>query len=177
MRRILLLASLLFVFQFYLWAYDFEVGGIYYNISGSEVSVTYEKIFSPSYLGSITIPETVSYNSVTYSVTSIGEYSFYNCAELTEVTIGDNISSVGTSAFEGCTELTKITIPRNVTTIKSSAFSDCTGLTNLIIEEGEKALTLSGRSTSTKPFTNCPFESLYLGRNLSYNSSYSHSIA
>ena len=61
-------------------AYDFEVGGIYYNINGNEATVTYKGNSYGSYdeyTGSVNIPSSVTYNGSTYSVTSIGEYAFF----------------------------------------------------------------------------------------------------
>ncbi len=68
-------------------AYDFEVDGIYYNItsmSNLEVGVTYKELTSvygnnyrnTSYFGSVSIPQTVNYNNKTFTVTSI-EYSAF----------------------------------------------------------------------------------------------------
>lgn len=62
------------------------------------------------------------------SVTSIGEKAFYNCAELTNVTIPNGVTSIGSGAFSGCISITDIIIPDSVTDIGSSAFSSCTGL-------------------------------------------------
>ena len=63
-----------------LWAEDFSVNGIYYNILTdkiNEVAVTYRGSsygsYSNEYSGSITIPASVTYNGTTYSVTSIGK--------------------------------------------------------------------------------------------------------
>ena len=67
------------------------------------------------------------------TVTSIGQYAFYNCTELTEITIPNCITSIGSSAFSYCTELTEITIPNSVTNIGSDAFYYCTGLTEISI--------------------------------------------
>ena len=51
-----------------------EINGIYYNLI-YETKVA-EVTSNPSkYTGDITIPESVEYNSITYSVTSIGEYN------------------------------------------------------------------------------------------------------
>ena len=68
-------------------AHDFEVGGIYYDITSSAdltVEVTYRGSSSGSYdneySGAVTIPSTVTYNSKTYSVTSIGNYAFSGCS-------------------------------------------------------------------------------------------------
>ena len=116
-----------------LWAYDFEVNGIYYSISehnAKEVSVTYKSWNNPTYSGSVLIPSTVTYNKTTYSVTSIGEYAFYNCSSLTSVSIPNSVTSIGWSAFDGCSSLASITIPNSVTSIGWGAFSGCSGLTS-----------------------------------------------
>jgi hypothetical protein len=65
------------------------------------------------------------------SVTSIGNYTFYNCTGLTTITIPDSVTSIGDGAFWGCTGLTTITIPDSVTSIGDGAFSGCTGLTSI----------------------------------------------
>ena len=67
------------------------------------------------------------------SVTSIGDYAFYNCSGLTSVTIGNSVTSIGSSAFSGCSGLTSVTIPNSVTSIGNGAFRDCSGLTSVTI--------------------------------------------
>lgn len=112
-------------------AYDFEVDGIYYNkINGSDATVTSGDY---GYAGDITIPETVTYNGMTYSVTGIGYKAFYNCSSLTSVTIGNSVTSIGDNAFSKCTGLTNVIIPNSVTKIYSEAFSNCSGLTSITI--------------------------------------------
>ena len=66
-------------------------------------------------------------------VVKIGEYAFYDCSDLTSVSIGDGVTSIGESAFYNSSGLTSITIPNNVTSIGSSAFSGCKGLTSITI--------------------------------------------
>ena len=68
-------------------AHDFEVDGIYYNIM-SEKDMAVEVTFSgdsydavlDKYSGSVTIPETVTYNDNIYSVISIGPFAFAGCS-------------------------------------------------------------------------------------------------
>ena len=70
------------------------------------------------------------------SVTSIGEWAFYNCPPLTSVTIPDGVMSIGNAAFSGCSGLTEITIPNGVMSIGHSAFRYCSGLTSVTIGNG-----------------------------------------
>lgn len=82
-------------------AYDFEVDGIYYNINGNKVTVT----SGSGYSGDITIPEAVTYDGTTYTVTSIGYMAFYNCSGLTSVTIPKSVETIYSNAFVGCNSL------------------------------------------------------------------------
>lgn len=75
----------------------------------------------------ITIPD---------GITTIKDYTFYNCSNLLFVTIPESVTSIGESAFHGCSSLTKITIPGNVATIGDSAFYECSGLKELNILNG-----------------------------------------
>ena len=82
------------------------------------------------------------------SVTSIGDYAFYNCASLTNITIPDSVTSIGSSAFEGCTGLTSAYIGNGVTSIDDYAFRDCSSLTSITIPN---SVTSIGRTV----FYNC----------------------
>ena len=113
-------------------------------------------------LTSITIPN---------SVTSIGEEAFYYCSGLTSITIPNSVTSIGEEAFYYCSGLTSITIPNSVTSIGDYAFNGCTSLKDLRIEDGKSTLSLgySSYSAGEGLFYDSPLETLYLGRNLSYD--------
>jgi len=115
-----------------------KIGDLYYNLDATNqtAEVTYQlKRDVNNYKGLTTanIPAFVTYNSVSYSVTSIGDYAFYNCRGLTSVTIPNSVTSIGNSAFEGCSSLTSIEIPNSVTSIGNDAFYGCSGLTSVTI--------------------------------------------
>ena len=87
--------------------------------------------------GALVIPETIPIGGVNFIVTSIGDYAFAYCTELTSVTM-PNVSSIGNQAFLLCTRLTSVTMP-NVASIEEGAFEECTSLTEIIVDsENEK---------------------------------------
>lgn len=69
------------------------------------------------------------------SVTSIGDFAFYNCGSLTRIDIPDSVVNIGMAAFSDCTSLKNITIPDGVTAIQDNTFNSCESLTNVIIPD------------------------------------------
>lgn len=114
-----------------LYAYDAVIDGIYYNFSGTNATVTFKEqknsypYYYSDYSENIVIPESVTYQGTTYSVTSIGNNAFYHCSGLTSVTIPNSVTYIGRSAFESCKDLTSVTIPNSVTSIDRGAFWQC----------------------------------------------------
>ena len=100
-----------------LFAYDAQIDGIYYNLNSENktAEVTHDGAYSNSngagYTQSeVVIPEKVTYNSVEYSVTSIGIYAFYKCSSLISVTIPNSVTSIRSYAFSNCTSLDSIVV-------------------------------------------------------------------
>ena len=114
-----------------IYASDTQVDGIWYDFDSSTetASVTNGRYY---YSGSVIIPEMVTYNGTTYSVTSIGVSAFRNCSSLTSVTIPNSVTSIGSGAFSSCSGLPSVTIPNSVTSIGDNAFSGCSGLTSVV---------------------------------------------
>ncbi len=81
-------------------------------------------------------------------VTSIGNYTFYQCRCITSLTIPATVSSIGSSAFEDCTGLTTLDINEGLQSIGGSAFEGCVGLTSLSIPS-------TVNSISINAFRNC----------------------
>lgn len=70
------------------------------------------------------------------SVTSIGEYAFNYCDNLTQITIPNSVTSIGWATFEGCRHLTSLKISKYVTLINGQITASCTSLSEIIVEEG-----------------------------------------
>ena len=68
--------------------------------------------------------------------TSIENYAFHYCTNLTNITIPNSVTSIGDDAFYICTNLINITIPNSVTSIGYRAFYLCKSLTNITIPDG-----------------------------------------
>ena len=115
--RILLVAVIAALSSNVVYAYDFEVDGIYYNLDSTNKTamVTYREKYAASYRGTIVIPEAISSNGTHYSVTSIGDNAFSDCSGLTLVIIPNSVTSIGKSAFSNCKELLSVTIPNSFT--------------------------------------------------------------
>ncbi len=117
--------------------YSFKKNGIYYKITGDgKVSVTYKDGNYNTYSGRVSIPRTVAYGGVNYTVTAIDNVAFFNCPNLTDVVIPETVTAIGNTTFKGCTSLTSITIPNSVTRMGLYAFENCTALNNVVIGSG-----------------------------------------
>ena len=109
---------------------EVQIGYLYYNLYATNQTAE----VTTSYIsGNITIPASVDYYSLPYSVTRIGKSAFKRCTGLTSVTIPNSVTSIGYLAFSDCSGLTSVTIPNSVTSIEGSTFSGCSGLTSVTI--------------------------------------------
>ena len=123
-----------------LWAYDFQSGDLYYNITSSSEALTVKVASSIRNITTATIPETVTNKGTTYSVTSIGIYAFQSRPSLTSITIPNSVTSIEKQAFEYCTKLTSVTIGNSVTNIGENAFYECSSLTSITIPASVKSI-------------------------------------
>jgi len=118
-------------------ASQFQVGGIYYKlISGSDVEVTNKSYndgasaaqAGDSYSGAVTVPASVTYDGITYTVTRVGARAFFGNTALTSVALPDGLQAIYSQAFHGCSALTTLNIPASVTGILAQAFFGCSKL-------------------------------------------------
>ena len=67
------------------------------------------------------------------SVTSIGDLAFAFCSSLKSIELGENVSYVGDSCFEACIALEGIYVPASVTYLGERAFAHCSALEDAVI--------------------------------------------
>lgn len=185
MKPKILISLIFFGISLNAFAYDFSAVApsgqtLYYTISGNNVTVaSYPHVFGSSWIyGDLTIPESVTNNGITYTVTAIGSRAFEDQRGLTSVTFPNTITSIdgmafadcagltavifpdtntsisiGSQAFFGCNSLTSVTFPSSITTIGNHSFYGCNNLSyiafsNNLISIGNAAFANCGGLTS-----------------------------
>lgn len=172
-KRILFLLLMAIVSVSESWALNFSVTVAsgqtlkFKTTTGNDVEVS-----APGFIsGTLVIPSTVTYDDVTYNVTSIG-YSAFSNSFLTSVTIPNSVTSIGNYAFENCSSLNSITIPNSVTTIGNNAFDDCSSLNSITIPNSVTTIGYSAfRGCSGLTSINLPDAVVSIGHSIFYGCS------
>lgn len=110
----------------------FTVGDLIFAVNEDNVSVTLcGHVDGHSATGALNIPETVTFNGHTFTVTRIGYMAFYGCHGLTgNLVIPNSVTYIGEDAFSDCDGFTgSLTIPNSVTALGSYPFWGCSGFT------------------------------------------------
>ncbi|MDE5643365.1 MAG: leucine-rich repeat domain-containing protein, partial [Muribaculaceae bacterium] len=103
-RRWLAVLSLVFGVALGAYAESVEIDGLYYelNTSARTATLTYQNTTTSNYASlpaSVTVPETVSYNGVSFSVTTIADKAFANCKALESISIPATVTTLGTTKW------------------------------------------------------------------------------
>ena len=134
------------------FAQSFTVGKLNYSVNSDGVSVTVTGPVHGQATGELLIPETVTYNESTYSVTAIGSWAFYNCTGFTgNLVIPNSMTTIGDYAFRNCTNFSSVEY--NATDCADveahSPFLDCSGTLTI----GENVERIPAQMFSNATFT------------------------
>ena len=69
------------------------------------------------------------------NITSIGDYTFYNCCSLSSIVIPESVTSIGNYAFYKCYSLSSVVIPKSFTSTGNYTFYNCYSLSSIVIPE------------------------------------------
>ena len=83
--------------------------------------------------GDIVLSNNVYYNGMTYTISEIGDYAFYQCEGLTgSLIIPNSITTIGKCSFLGCNGFTgSLTIPFSVESIGRQSFCMCSNFNEI----------------------------------------------
>jgi hypothetical protein len=99
MKKLLLLTTALLI-SLASMAYDVEIDGIYYYLYNNDKTAEVAN-GTDKYSGEVVIPSSITQGSIEYEVTSIGNYAFNQCTELTSVVIPETVKYIGPRSLEG----------------------------------------------------------------------------
>ena len=88
--------------------------------------------------------------SIGAGVTEIPDKAFLNCLKVSSLTIGENVQKIGYQAFEASKGLTELVIPDSVKTIGGSAFANCDSITKLTIGSSVESIGTNAFSSLIK---------------------------
>ena len=125
------------------WSQDFSAvcstgQTLYYTITSSTAPYTVtvdapENGYGSDMTGTLSIPASVSYQGVDYTVTAIGNSAFYRCRSLNEVTFPNTVKTIGEYSFYQCSSVSSITLPNTMDSIYGHAFYKCSSLSELTL--------------------------------------------
>ncbi len=108
-----------------------KIGDLVYWLGETEASVAfYEGTDS-----TVEIPESITYEGSTYTITAIESGVFEDNSTLTAITIPNTVTNIGNNAFNGCTALQNLTL-HNVSSLGEFAFFQCNNLQSVVISNG-----------------------------------------
>ena len=121
-KLLILIAVLLGSLSIY--AYDFEVDGIRYDITSfTDLTVTASSL-SETFEGALNIPSFVEFNGKKLCINKIGESFAANNSRISSVVVGDSVTSIESRAFFNCPEISSV-ILKGVKVIGSESFKQC----------------------------------------------------
>lgn len=126
----LLVALGLMLSYFPVKGYTF-IDGLYYELSSTDRTAEVVKDLEDSYSfisPDLSIPETISYDNKTYTVTAIGFRAFENVSSLSSIKLPPSITTIKEYAFSKCTNLTEIILNEGLLNIQDAAFANCSNL-------------------------------------------------
>lgn len=72
---------------------------------------------------------------IPYGTTKIRQYAFYNCTELTDVSIPNTVTRIENNAFDYCNKLKDVQLPNTITYLGQRAFASTSAFRKIIVPD------------------------------------------
>lgn len=134
-NNIIMLAMLALFSSNKAFAYDFEENGFHFNILSigdltCEVTRTQKE-------GNVVIPSEAHYQGRTLKVIRIGDNAFYECSNITSLSIEEGVEEIGVQSFANCGGITRIVVPNSLKIVGAGAFANCNNIERIEIKSLE----------------------------------------
>lgn len=122
-----------------------EIDGVYYHLNEATQKARVIKHYQTNeeynsvYKGYITIPAAVEHQGITFRVTDIAAYAFYD-STIDGINLPEGLETIGNNAFMYCENLRTLEIPDTVTTVGEAAFAGCENLRYVKLSENQRLM-------------------------------------
>ena len=122
-----------------------KIDGVYYHLNEATQKARVIKHYQTNeeynsvYKGYITIPAAVEHQGITFRVTDIAAYAFYD-STIDGINLPEGLETIGNNAFMYCENLRTLEIPDTVTTVGEAAFTDCENLRYVKLSENQRLM-------------------------------------
>lgn len=103
-------------------------------------SVNEQNFNSNDYVGSISVPASVTHKGDIYTVTKVDNFAFYYNKQLQYVSIPRSVTRIGERAFYGCESLSYMNLANGLTDIGAYAIALCSNLTSIYLPESLESI-------------------------------------
>lgn len=118
------------------------------TIEGKSYTVT--ELAKQAFMASALKGTTVTSVELPGTVTKIGEKAFNSCTQLKSVNIPEGITELGTNMFNKCESLESIVLPSTLETLGNNAFKGCKELIEIVVPENVTSIGLNCFQNCTK---------------------------
>ncbi len=127
-----------------------EIANYAFQSNGNLKTVDLSKATGLTTIGNYAFAYCSNLTGVTFpaSVETIGDYAFYNCYNLATADLSNcaSLTTIGNGAFYDCDKIASVTIPASVETIGSQAFYDCNNLATVDLSEASNLTAISSET-------------------------------
>lgn len=110
------------------FAHDFIIDGVYYTVDTTTLEATVSGCEAQQINPRLEIPETVTWEGISYTVTAIKQHSLGHNSTLTELIVPNTVKTIGTYALWECLNLRRIYVGSAVEFIDRCLVYECENL-------------------------------------------------